>query len=259
MRAGTATAARSSRPTSSTLNTTGCVPTISDRWPHRARSTTLPPVLLSGPTLAALRGAPDFIQPETRRNEIISLIQNDGLHNVNITRAGERLGHPRAVRRATSPSTSGSTPCSPTSPASATATTGRRSTATGRRTSTSSARTSPASTRPVWPAMLWAAGEQAPKQVFGHGFVYFEGGKISKSRADELKKSARLDYLLEPMEIVRRFSTRGVPLLLPARVPVPRRRRVQPRPLHGGIQLGSWRTTWATCSEPADHHPEQEL
>ena len=36
-------------------------------------------------------------------------------------------------------------------------------------------------------AMLWAAGEQPPKKVFGHGFVNFEGGKLSKSRADELK------------------------------------------------------------------------
>jgi len=41
--------------------------------------------------------------------------------------------------------------------------------------------------------------------VFGHGFVYFEGGKISKSQAEELK-SRGLEYLLEPMQIVKRFS-----------------------------------------------------
>src|SRR5262249_28306074 len=57
----------------------------------------------------------------------------------------------------------------------------------------------------LWPAMLWAAGEEAPKKGFAHGFVYFEGGKISKSRAEELKAKG-LDYLMEPMEIVRKFS-----------------------------------------------------
>ena len=35
---------------------------------------------------------PDFIQPESRRNEIISLIRNDGLLDINITRTGEEWG-----------------------------------------------------------------------------------------------------------------------------------------------------------------------
>ncbi len=34
--------------------------------------------------------------------------------------------------------------------------------------------------------MLWAAGEEAPKKVFSHGFVNFEG-KIGKSREEELQ------------------------------------------------------------------------
>jgi methionyl-tRNA synthetase len=37
---------------------------------------------------------PDFIQPESRRNEIVTLIQNEGLQDVNITRRGEARGIP---------------------------------------------------------------------------------------------------------------------------------------------------------------------
>ena len=58
----------------------------------------------------------------------------------------------------------------------------------------------------LWPAMLWAAGEEAPRKVFGHGFVTFDGAKIGKSRIEELKAKG-LDYLLEPMEIINKFST----------------------------------------------------
>src|SRR5262249_9009172 len=57
----------------------------------------------------------------------------------------------------------------------------------------------------LWPAMCFAAGIEPPRQVFGHGFVYFNGGKISKSLAEELKKR-NLEYLLEPMEIIKKFS-----------------------------------------------------
>ena len=56
----------------------------------------------------------------------------------------------------------------------------------------------------LWPAMLWAAGEEAPRKVFGHGFVNFEG-KIGKTRAEELKARG-LEYLLEPMLIIKKFS-----------------------------------------------------
>ncbi|MCB1195055.1 methionine--tRNA ligase [bacterium] len=33
----------------------------------------------------------------------------------------------------------------------------------------------------IWPAMLMAAGIELPKRVFGHGFVYLRGEKMSKS------------------------------------------------------------------------------
>ncbi|HQR09313.1 MAG TPA: class I tRNA ligase family protein, partial [Gemmatales bacterium] len=49
----------------------------------------------------------------------------------------------------------------------------------------------------LWPAMLWAAGLEAPKKVFGHGFVYIKGEKISKS----------LGNAIEPMDIITQFSS----------------------------------------------------
>jgi methionyl-tRNA synthetase len=48
----------------------------------------------------------------------------------------------------------------------------------------------------LWPAMLLAAGEEPPRQVFAHGFVYFEGEKISKT----------LGNVVEPMDIITRFN-----------------------------------------------------
>ena len=65
--------------------------------------------------------------------------------------------------------------------------------------------------------MLWAAGEEAPKKVFAHGFVYIkneESGTVEK-----ISKS--LGNVVEPMEVDHEVQRRGVPLLLPARVPVP--------------------------------------
>jgi methionyl-tRNA synthetase len=154
--------------------------------------------------LAHYRAKADFIQPESRRNEMISLIENEGLRDINITRTGEQwgirvpfderftiyvwfdalltyitgigYGDDRATFDKYWPADIHFIGKDIT----------RFHTA-------------------LWPAMLWAAGEEAPKKVFSHGFVYFEGGKISKDRAEELKARG-LDYLLEPMEIVKRFS-----------------------------------------------------
>jgi methionyl-tRNA synthetase len=147
---------------------------------------------------------PDFIEPESRRNEIVRLVKLEGLKDINISRLRQKWGIP--------------IPFDPEFviyvwfDALLTYITGigyGDDEATFRKYW-------PADihfigkdiTRfhcALWPAMLWAAGEEAPKKVFGHGFVYFEGGKISKSRAEELKKRG-LDYLLEPMDIVKRFS-----------------------------------------------------
>jgi methionyl-tRNA synthetase len=154
--------------------------------------------------LAYYEENPDFIQPESRRNEMISLIENEGLRDINITRTGEDWG----IR----------VPFDDQFTiyvwfdALLTYITGI---GYGDDRSTFD-KYWPAEihfigkdiTRfhcALWPAMLWAAEEKAPKKVFSHGFVYFEGGKVSKSREDELRAKG-LDYLLEPMEIVKRFS-----------------------------------------------------
>jgi methionyl-tRNA synthetase len=36
----------------------------------------------------------------------------------------------------------------------------------------------------IWPAMLMALGEPLPKQIFGHGWLLLEGGKMSKSKGN---------------------------------------------------------------------------
>lgn len=137
---------------------------------------------------------PDFIQPESRRNEILSLVQG-GLQDVNITRQGQTWGikvpfdeeftiwvwfdalltYFTGIGYATDDE--------------------------------QFKKWWPADihfigkdiTRfhcTLWPAMLWAAGLEAPRKVFGHGFVYNKGGKISKS----------LGNVVEPMEVITKFS-----------------------------------------------------
>jgi methionyl-tRNA synthetase len=48
----------------------------------------------------------------------------------------------------------------------------------------------------LWPAMLMAAGVEPPRKVFGHGFVYVNKQKISKT----------LGNVVEPMDIIGRFG-----------------------------------------------------
>jgi methionyl-tRNA synthetase len=54
----------------------------------------------------------------------------------------------------------------------------------------------------LWPAMLWAAGEPEPRAVFGHGFVYIKNEETGA--VDKISKS--LGNAVEPMEIVTKFS-----------------------------------------------------
>lgn len=55
----------------------------------------------------------------------------------------------------------------------------------------------------LWPAMLWSAGLELPRRVFAHGFVY-----IKNEATDEVQKiSKSLGNVIEPMDIVREFSS----------------------------------------------------
>jgi methionyl-tRNA synthetase len=48
----------------------------------------------------------------------------------------------------------------------------------------------------IWPAMLMSAGLDLPKQVFGHGFVYLKGEKMSKS----------LGNIVTPLDVIPKYG-----------------------------------------------------
>src|SRR5947209_1816032 len=138
---------------------------------------------------------PNFIQPDSRRNEIVTLA-NVELKDVNITRTGESWGIP--------------VPFDP----------GftiyvwfdallNYITAIGYGSDEERFKTWwPASIHVIgkditrfhcalWPAMLMAAELEPPRMVFGHGFVNIKGEKISKT----------LGNVVEPMDIITKFSS----------------------------------------------------
>ncbi len=79
----------------------------------------------------------------------------------------------------------------------------------------------------LWPAMLLAAGIEPPQRGVRARL------RLHQERRRSVRRSARsLGNVVEPMDVITKFSARGVPLLLPARVPVSRRRRVQLGAVH---------------------------
>jgi methionyl-tRNA synthetase len=54
----------------------------------------------------------------------------------------------------------------------------------------------------LWPAMLLAAGEEPPRSVFAHGFVY----RKNEETGEVQKIGKSLGNVVEPMEIVTKFS-----------------------------------------------------
>ena len=144
---------------------------------------------------------PDFIQPESRRNEIIEYVKS-GLLDVNITRRGETWGI--------------KVPFDPEFTiyvwfdALLTYITGigyGDDEATFRKHW-------PCDTHfigkditrfhcALWPTMLWAAGEEAPKKVFGHGFVY----KKNETTGEVERFSKFLGNVVDPMDVISKFSS----------------------------------------------------
>ncbi|MFO7301603.1 MAG: methionine--tRNA ligase [Acidobacteriota bacterium] len=144
--------------------------------------------------LELYRERPSFVEPETRRNEMLRVLEA-GLEDISVSRAGQSWGIPL--------------PFAPDSVAYVwyDALINYISAVGFGSDDALFERWWPASLHLigkditrfhciVWPAMLMSAGLPLPKQVFGHGFVLFKGEKMSKS----------LGTVVDPLDAIERLG-----------------------------------------------------
>jgi methionyl-tRNA synthetase len=123
---------------------------------------------------------PGFIEPESRRNEIVQLIKS-GLEDISVTRAGSEWGVPLPMDE------------SQVIYVWLDALTNYVTGVGFGEDREMFSKWWPADVHiigkditrfhcVIWPAMLMSAGVELPKKIYGHGFVYFKGQKLSKSR-----------------------------------------------------------------------------
>ena len=145
--------------------------------------------------LAHYRDNPDFIQPDSRRNEVLRFVEG-GLKDLSVSRTSFDWGVPV-----------------PGSPGHVmyvwvdALTTYLTGIGFPDRDGAEFSRFWPADLHLIgkdivrfhavyWPAFLWSAGLPLPKQVFGHGFLLARGEKMSKS----------LGNVVDPIELADRFG-----------------------------------------------------
>jgi methionyl-tRNA synthetase len=165
--------------------------------------------------LAFYEANPDFIQPDSRRNEIVNLVQNE-LLDVNVSRLGQTWGikipfdeeytiyvwfdallnYATGVGYGTDPERF--------------------------------RKWWPADLHVIgkditrfhcalWPAMCFAAGIEPPRRVFGHGFVY----KKNEETGDVEKISKALGNVVDPMDVITKFSAEAFRYYFMSQCPFP--------------------------------------
>ncbi len=159
------------------------------------------------PLLTHYAEHPSFIEPETRRNEILRLVEG-GLEDISMSRAGQAWGIPlpfdeksvvyvwfdALINYAAAVGY------------------GWDEAQFARRWPASLHIVGKDITRfhcVIWPAMLMSAGLPLPGQVFGHGWVFFKGERMSKS----------LGNVVDPLDAARKHGPDPLRLYLTKEVP----------------------------------------
>jgi methionyl-tRNA synthetase len=159
------------------------------------------------PLLDHYAAQPSFIEPESRRNEILRLVEG-GLDDISMSRAGQSWGVPL-----------------PFDPKSVVyvwfdALINYAAAVGYGWDEARFAAEWPANLHIVgkditrfhcvfWPAMLMSARQPLPQQVFGHGWVFFKGERMSKS----------LGNIVDPLDAAKRFGPDPLRLYLTKEVP----------------------------------------